>query len=102
NEVDISLLMLTKETIFLTGFPGFIASRLLRRLASEGGRFLLLVQPALAERAKEELKGVAVQTGKPVSDFAILLGDITQPHLGLSPSDLETARSQSTVLFHLA
>jgi thioester reductase-like protein len=94
--------MLTKETIFLTGFPGFIASRLLRRLAGEGGRFLLLVQPSFIERAKEELKNIAADSGKPISDFAILQGDITQPHLGLNLSDLETARSHSTVLFHLA
>jgi thioester reductase-like protein len=94
--------MLTTETIFLTGFPGFIASRLLRRLAVEGGRFLLLVQPAFAKRAKEELKNIAAHSGKPISDFAILPGDITQPDLGLNPADLETARSHSTVLFHLA
>jgi thioester reductase-like protein len=94
--------MLMDETVFLTGFPGFIASRLLRRLAGEGGRFLLLVQPALGERAKQELKDIAVHAGRPASDFAVLPGDITQPNLGLSPNDLETARSESTVLFHLA
>lgn len=94
--------MLTKETIFLTGFPGFIASRLLRRLAGEGGRFLLLVQPSFVERAQEELKNIAADSGKPISDFAILPGDLTQPNLGLNPADLETARSHSTVLFHLA
>lgn len=91
-----------QETVFLTGFPGFIASRLLRRLAREGGRFLLLVQSAFAERAKEELKNIAAHAGRSVSDFALLQGDITQPNLGLSPADLETARSHSTVLFHLA
>jgi thioester reductase-like protein len=94
--------MQTEETVFMTGFPGFIASRLLRRLAREGGRFLLLVQPAFLERAQEELENIAVNAGRSVSDFALLQGDITQPDLGLSPADLETARSQSTVLFHLA
>jgi thioester reductase-like protein len=94
--------MLTNETIFLTGFPGFIASRLLRRLAAEGGRFLLLVQPSLVERAKEELKNIAADSRKPISDLEILQGDITQPNLGLNPADLETARSHATVLFHLA
>ena len=37
--------MPAEETIFLTGFPGFIATRLLLRLATAGARFLLLVQP---------------------------------------------------------
>ena len=94
--------MSTVETFFLTGFPGFIASRLVRRLAGEGGRFLLLVQAAFAERAQEEVKNIASQTGRSISDLALLPGDITQPGLGLSPEDLHTARSQSTVLLHLA
>jgi hypothetical protein len=47
--------MASDETIFLTGFPGFIAGRLIARLAREGGRFLLLVQPAFVERARVEI-----------------------------------------------
>jgi thioester reductase-like protein len=94
--------MLPAETIFLTGFPGFIATRLLKRLALEGGRFLLLVQPAFAERAQEELRSVADESGKAVSDFALLTGDITKPNLGMSRPDLDAARSQSTIIFHLA
>jgi thioester reductase-like protein len=94
--------MLNEETIFLTGFPGFIASRLLRRLASDGGRFLLLVQPAFAERARQELQNIATSRGRSVSDFVVLPGDITAPNLGMSQADLERARSESTVLFHLA
>lgn len=94
--------MSADETVFLTGFPGFIASRLLRRLAKEGGRFLLLVQPAFAERAQKELLSIAEHAGRSLSDFALLPGDITQPDLGMSPPDLEAARSQSTTLFHLA
>ena len=94
--------MSTEDTIFLTGFPGFIASRLLRRLANDGGRFLLLVQPAFRERAQQELVRIAQQTGRSSSDFRLLAGDITEPNLGLSPADLETARAESTIVFHLA
>src|SRR6185295_4300069 len=94
--------MSTEETVFLTGFPGFIASRLLRRLAGDGGRFLLLVQPAFAERAQRELLSIAQAAGKPSSDFVIVSGDITKPDLGMSAPDLETARAESTIVFHLA
>jgi len=94
--------MWSEETVFLTGFPGFIAGRLLRRLATDGGRFLLLVQPNFVERAKEELKTIAEQTGRSASHFEILQGDITKPDLGLSRERLETVRSKSTILFHLA
>ncbi|HEY8185850.1 MAG TPA: SDR family oxidoreductase [Pyrinomonadaceae bacterium] len=94
--------MSANETIFLTGFPGFIATRLLRRLAREGGRFVLLVQPAFAERAQQELINIASDTGRSTSDFVLFSGDITKPDLGMSTADLETARSKSTIIFHLA
>src|SRR6266550_2440489 len=94
--------MSAEETIFLTGFPGFIAGRLLRRPAKEGGRFLSLVQPAFAERAQRELVSVAEHARRSTSDFALLPGDITEPELGMSAADLERARSESTILFHLA
>ena len=94
--------MLAQNTIFLTGFPGFIASRLLRRLAKDGGRFLLLVQPTFIERATEELKSIAEQASRPISDFSIVAGDITLPDLGLSSQDLATARAESAIIFHLA
>ena len=94
--------MLAGETIFLTGFPGFIATRLLRRLAANNGRFLLLVQPPFIERARQELAAIAEQTGKSLSDFRLLSGDITQPDLGMSPEDLEVGLNESTIIFHLA
>jgi thioester reductase-like protein len=90
------------ETIFLTGFPGFIAGRLVERLAHEGARFLLLVQPAFVERAKTELAQLSEKTGAPVERFRVLEGDITREDLGLSASDIEVAKSEATVLFHLA
>lgn len=94
--------MLAEETVFLTGFPGFIASRLLRRLAGEGNRYLLLVQPAFAARAEADLVSIAKATGKPLSEFAILPGDITQPNLGMAEADLKRARAETTSIFHLA
>lgn len=90
------------ETVFLTGFPGFIAGRLLRRLATQFSRCLLLVQPAFRERAQREIQEIAAETGSHLADFRIFAGDITKPDLGLSPSDLEAARFESTVIFHLA
>ncbi|HYH87483.1 MAG TPA: SDR family oxidoreductase [Pyrinomonadaceae bacterium] len=90
------------ETIFLTGFPGFIAGRLVERLASEGARFLLLVQPAFVERAHADIARLVENTGAPASRFRVLEGDITREDLGLAPADLEAARAETTALFHLA
>jgi thioester reductase-like protein len=94
--------MLSEETIFLTGFPGFIAGRLVERLATEGARFLLLVQPAFMERARADVARIAEKTGASPENFRLLEGDITREGLGLSAPELEEARSDATVVFHLA
>jgi nucleoside-diphosphate-sugar epimerase len=94
--------MALDETIFLTGFPGFIAGRLVERLATEGARFLLLVQPAFMERAAHDVARISAETNQPAANFRLLAGDITQPDLGLQPPDLATARAETTILFHLA
>ena len=89
-------------TVFLTGFPGFIASRLLRHLAREGGRYFLLVQPDFVTRANSELKAIASESGKTLSDFVVIEGDITRPDLGMSPPDLEMTLAETTIIFSLA
>ncbi len=94
--------MALNETIFLTGFPGFIAGRLVKRLATEGARFLLLVQPAFAALAHKEAARLATETGMPPENFRILEGDITQTDLALSKADSQLAASETTMLFHLA
>jgi nucleoside-diphosphate-sugar epimerase len=90
------------EAVFITGFPGFIAGRLVERLAKDGGRFLLLVQSPFVERAQIELEEIARRTENSFSNFRILEGDIAQPNLGMSRDDLAIAITQSSVIFHLA
>jgi thioester reductase-like protein len=94
--------MALKETVFVTGFPGFIAGRLLERLAVEGARFLLLVQPHLLARARDQLQRISDRTGTPLSQFRILEGDIAQVNLAMSPEDVSTTKAESTVIYHLA
>jgi thioester reductase-like protein len=90
------------ETIFLTGFPGFIAGRLVERLARGGARFILLVQPAFTERARIDIARIAERTGAAAEGFRLVEGDITRAGLGLSAEDLEEARRETTAVFHLA
>jgi thioester reductase-like protein len=90
------------ETFLVTGFPGFIANRLLERLAARDTRFILLVQPALMSRAEEDIGQIARESGRAVSDFALVEGDISQPDLGLHPDDLDLVRDFTTRVFHLA
>jgi nucleoside-diphosphate-sugar epimerase len=94
--------MSSDKTIFLTGFPGFIAGRLVERLAREGARFLLLVQPGFVGRALEDIERISEKTGTPRDGFRVMEGDITREDLGLSAEDLAEARREATVVFHLA
>src|SRR5258706_2181724 len=90
------------ETVFITGFPGFIAGRLVKRLATEGARFILLVHPLFLPTAAEELARIAGETGLDKNNFRVVEGDITKPELGLSTRELERARQETTTIFHLA
>jgi thioester reductase-like protein len=90
------------ETIFLTGFPGFIAGRLVKRLATTETQFFLLVQPQFIEKATQDVEKIAEETGIPLENFALIEGDITRESLGMSEEDLEIVLAETTDVFHLA
>ena len=90
------------ETVFLTGFPGFIAHRLVERLASQDTQFFLLVQKQFTEKAMRDIERISQKTSVPLENFAIIEGDITQENLGMSEDDLKTVQTETTDVFHLA
>ena len=94
--------MAFSETIFLTGFPGFIASRLTAQLSQPDVQFYLLVQTEYVDKAISEIESTAANTGTPLENFALIEGDITKPDLGINAEDLETLRSEITDVYHLA
>jgi len=94
--------MLYRESIFMTGFPGFIASRLLERLAKPETQFFLLVQPQFVNLAMEEVEDIAGLTNTPLESYVIVEGDVREPKLGISDEDLETIQFDTTQVFHLA
>ncbi len=86
----------------MTGFPGFIATRLLERLITPETQFYLLVQPSFIDRAMEEIEEIADFTNTQLESFVIVEGDITLPNLGIADADLETIQFETTDVFHLA
>ncbi|MFL6373218.1 MAG: SDR family oxidoreductase, partial [Pyrinomonadaceae bacterium] len=94
--------MLFRESIFMTGFPGFIASRLVERLAHPEKQFFLLVEPRFVEKAMAEAELIAAERGVPLDSFVIVEGDITQPDLGIAAEDLDVIKAETTQIFHLA
>jgi nucleoside-diphosphate-sugar epimerase len=91
-----------KKTIFVTGFPGFIAERLVAGLAAADVQFFLLAEAHYIERAMASIEEIAEKTGAPLENFALIEGDITKENLGIADEDLETIRGETTDIFHLA
>lgn len=94
--------MLYRESCFITGFPGFIAGRLIEKLIAPERQFFLLVQPQFVDRAVEGIEEIAERTGTPLDSFVLVEGDISLPDLGIPQADLETIQYETTDVFHLA
>ena len=91
-----------KRSIFVTGFPGFIAGRLVERLADKDTQFFLLVQPKFLQAAEKAVTRIAFETSVPLENFVLAKGDITLTGLGIPSPDLETIKNETTDIFHLA
>ncbi len=91
-----------KHTIFVTGFPGFIAGRLVERLATAATEMCLLVQPVFVEQAKSEIKRMAEARGLTTEQFRIIEGDITKPNLAIATESLAEIRESIKEIYHLA
>lgn len=90
------------ETVFLTGFPGFIAERLVARLANTQTQFFLLVQSQFIDKATAAIERIAEQTNTPLENFAVIEGDVTLPQMGITDEDLPSVRQETTDVYHLA
>ncbi|MEK7722765.1 MAG: SDR family oxidoreductase [Acidobacteriota bacterium] len=90
------------ETIFLTGFPGFIAGKLVKQLAKSDTQFFLLVQRNFVEKAMKDIEKISAESNIPLENFALIEGDITKSDLGMSADDLQTVLDETTSVYHLA
>lgn len=91
-------------TYFFTGFPGFIASRLIKKLIQldEQAHFELLVHPSQSEKAHKEVEMLVRSHFGQSKQFTILKGDITKENLGLSDLEMQGLLHKVTHVFHLA
>ncbi|HEV2819603.1 MAG TPA: SDR family oxidoreductase, partial [Solirubrobacteraceae bacterium] len=86
-------------TALLTGFPGFIGTRLVARLLADDPdlRVAALVEERMVPRAREVAAGL-----EHADRLDVLTGDITAPRLGLAPADHDRISAQATQVHHLA
>ncbi len=91
-------------TTMITGYPGFIAERLVHRLAARDDEleFQLLAESRFVERAREAATASEAVVPSLAGRWIVVAGDIRQPDLGLEPKAADRARARVTTLWHLA
>ena len=85
--------------VFFTGFPGFIGTRLVRKLLSADAdlRVAALVEKKMGDRAREAAG--KIDGGDRIE---VLEGDIAEQGLGLTAEQRERLTAEVTVAYHLA
>jgi thioester reductase-like protein len=88
--------------VFLTGFPGFLGSELVRRVLRRPGsaRVVCVVQDKFAALARDRAAAIAAEEQAAPDRIELVAGDITQPGLGLN--DGRALARDVTEIFHLA
>src|SRR5690625_4034692 len=98
--------MRMKKTLFITGFPGFLATGLMRQIIQDQyvdiEHIYLLVLPNEKNKALNEISTLQKAEHIPKSMFTILPGDITKKSLRIEPIYQEQIQKKVTHVFHLA
>ena len=90
-------------THFFTGFPGFIASELIKGLIRKEKlkKLYVLVQESQLTQAVESIKDILDELDVTLP-FEIIPGDITLENLGMKEKELAKIQSEAITMWHLA
>ncbi len=91
--------MQNQRSIFFTGFPGFIGTRIVKKLVEidEDIRIKTLVLKNVQKRSAKIIKNWHLE-----DKIELLAGDISKPNLGLKEEDYLRITNETTDVFHLA
>jgi len=91
-------------TIFFTGFPGFLGSRLLPAVVARrpGSQAVCLIQAKYAELAKSRAAELAASHPQLAGRIRLVEGDITRPGLGLDSGEAAAIAADTVEVYHLA
>jgi thioester reductase-like protein len=92
------------DTVFLTGFPGFLGSRLLPRVLRRmpEARAACLVQPRFEAQAKDRVRLVEEGDADVAGRIELVAGDLTAPGLGLDEAERARLAARVSQVWHLA
>lgn len=88
-----------------TGFPGFIATALIKQMVHKGyeiEHINLLVLPSMLDKARAAISNIVAEAGIAQDKFTIVPGDITKPELALDTEAAARLKASITHVFHLA
>lgn len=93
-----------QETLLFTGFPGFIGERLLPRLLElrPGASIRCLIQAKFEAMARASLGAIEKAHPHTKGRIDLVVGDITEERLALSPSAARDLQRVLTGAYHLA
>lgn len=89
------------EAVF-TGFPGFIASQLIRKSIEQDKETGITAIILASERAKAEKEAAVIEQETGCSKIRLMDGDITIPGLGLQQEELTFLQDKKIIFWHLA
>ena len=86
----------------ITGIPGFLGTRLVRRLLPRGERLFLLCERRFEAASRELAQGLVNEGAAAKDQLVVVGGDITENDLGLAAADKERVRGEVSDVWHLA
>lgn len=91
------------QTHFFTGFPGFIATELIRELVRLGKveKLYIIVQSEQKDLAERKAVSLMDEIGVTIP-FDIFVGDITKSNLGMDQQVIDKLRGETLTVWHLA
>ncbi|AOV08420.1 SDR family oxidoreductase [Sporosarcina ureilytica] len=91
------------RTHFFTGFPGFIASELIKEILRQGEvkKIYLLIQKEQVVLAKSKIKSIMEEV-QVIVPFELIVGDISKPSLSIEQSVIQQLNTEHLTVWHLA
>ncbi len=95
---------MANRKIFFTGYPGFIGRWQVRSVLADDPdvEFIFLVQDKFMGRAAEDIAALEREGKAERGSLRAIVGDVTDPRLGLSAESYESLADWATEVWHLA